>query len=87
MFVKHLRVFLSLCYRGVLEERKKYPDDRSEPMILVGYHETNAYRLYNPTKYTIIVSIYIIVCDSKSWDLSNYQGCTTLIVPIMIYEE
>lgn len=36
--VKHLRVFGSLCWNHVPEEKRRKLDDRSECMILVGYH-------------------------------------------------
>lgn len=37
--VKHLSVFGSLCYIHVPGVRSKRLDDKSEPMILVGYHK------------------------------------------------
>jgi hypothetical protein len=35
--VKHLRVFGSLCYRHIPDQRRKKLDDKSEALILVGY--------------------------------------------------
>jgi hypothetical protein len=87
-YVKHLRVFGSLCYKHVPEVRRKKLGDRSEPMIFVGYHETGAYRLYNPIKHTITLSReYVIVCGSKAWDWSKKEYCTTSTVPLVIDEE
>jgi len=32
-------------------------EDKSEPMILVGYDETGAYRLYHPLNHSIVISV------------------------------
>ena len=48
--VSHLRVFGSLCYKHILDSRRRKLQDKSEPMILVGCHITGAYKLYNPKK-------------------------------------
>lgn len=49
----------------VPEATRKKLDDKSETMILVGYHETSSYRLYNLVKNIIIVSRDVIMCESK----------------------
>ena len=41
--VSHLKVFGSMCYKHVPDVRRRKLDDKSEPMILVGYHKTGAY--------------------------------------------
>lgn len=46
--VSHLRIFGSLCFRHVLDQTRRKLQDKSEPMILVGYHPIGAYRLYDP---------------------------------------
>jgi transposase InsO family protein len=46
--VSHLKVFGSVCYKHVPEARRKKLDDRSRVMLLVGYHNTGAYKLYCP---------------------------------------
>ena len=38
------------------------------PMILVSYHPTSAYRLYNPVKQKTKVSKDVIVCEVDSWN-------------------
>ncbi|PNX61382.1 equilibrative nucleoside transporter 3-like protein, partial [Trifolium pratense] len=43
--VSHFRGFGALCYKHVPEARRTKLDDRSESMILVGYHVTRAYKL------------------------------------------
>ncbi|WJX17846.1 hypothetical protein P8452_07710 [Trifolium repens] len=43
--VSHLKVFGSLCYKHVPDAKRKKLEDKSVPMIFVGYHRTGAYRL------------------------------------------
>ncbi|WVZ16028.1 hypothetical protein V8G54_013594 [Vigna mungo] len=50
--VNHLRVFGS--------KRKKL-DEKSEIFIVVGYHSTEAYRLYSPEKKQVIISRDVVV--------------------------
>ncbi|WJX50083.1 hypothetical protein P8452_36436 [Trifolium repens] len=38
--VSHLKVFGSLCYKHIPDVKRKKLDDKSEAMILVGYHRT-----------------------------------------------
>ncbi|CAJ2657083.1 unnamed protein product [Trifolium pratense] len=66
--VSHFRVFGALCYKHVPEAKRKKLDDRSESMVLVGYHVTGAYKLYNPTTKKMIYSRDVIVDEAKSWD-------------------
>ena len=53
---KHLKVFGSLCYMHILDANRRKLGDKSEPMILVGYHETGAYRLHHPLNHSIMIS-------------------------------
>lgn len=46
--IKHIRIFGSLCYKHVPDVKRKKLQDKSEMVVLVGYHPTGAYRLYNP---------------------------------------
>lgn len=48
--VNHLSIFGSLCYRHIPDEKRKKLDDKSEAFMLVGYHPTGAYKLYNPSQ-------------------------------------
>ncbi|CAJ2663346.1 unnamed protein product [Trifolium pratense] len=66
--VKHLKVFGSLSYKHVPDAKRKKLDDKSEPVIFVGYHRTGAYRLYNPTSDKIEISRDVKVLENESWD-------------------
>jgi hypothetical protein len=54
--VSHLRVFGSICHRHVPEERRKKLDDRSEKLVLIGYHPTEAYKLHDPYTNKVIIN-------------------------------
>ncbi|GAU25767.1 hypothetical protein TSUD_222240 [Trifolium subterraneum] len=66
--VTHFIVFGSLSYKHVPDARRKNLDDKSEPMVFVGYHRTGAYRLYNPTSDKIEISRDVKVLENESWD-------------------
>ncbi|PNX62653.1 equilibrative nucleoside transporter 3-like protein [Trifolium pratense] len=69
--VKHLRVFGCLCYRHIPDQRRKKLDDKSEAMILVGYHTTGAYKLYNPITKKVTASRDVTFEEDKYWDWNN----------------
>ncbi|GAU38465.1 hypothetical protein TSUD_151880 [Trifolium subterraneum] len=66
--VTHFKVFGSLSHKHVPYARRKKLDDKSEPMVFVGYHRTSAYRLYNPTSDKIEISRDVKVLENESWD-------------------
>lgn len=60
-------MFGSFCYKHVSGARRKKLDDKSEAMILVGYHKTSVYRLFNPISVNIIINIDIIIGEIEAW--------------------
>ncbi|KAK2429544.1 hypothetical protein QL285_027973 [Trifolium repens] len=64
--VKHLRIFGSLCYKHVPDARRSKLEDKSEIMILIGYHLTGAYKLYNPLTHKVHISRDVIVMKLRS---------------------
>jgi len=64
---KHLRFFYSLCYMHILDAKRRKLGDKSEPMILVGYHETGAYRLNHPLNHSIVISRDVKICENEAW--------------------
>ncbi|MCI48054.1 hypothetical protein A2U01_0069297, partial [Trifolium medium] len=40
-------------------------------MVLVGYHSTGGYRLYDPINKTIVIRRDVIVDEMKEWDRNN----------------
>jgi len=65
-YAKHLRVFGSLCYKHIPDAKRRKLRDKSELMILVGYHETGAYRLYHPLNHSIVISRDVDVCENEA---------------------
>lgn len=73
---------LMLCSHPC-EKRKKL-QDKSEVMILVGYHPSRAYRLYNPITKKLLMSRDVIVNESERRDWKDSSGTTGLTVPTLL---
>lgn len=73
--VSHLRIFGSLCFKHVPEQLRKKLDDKAEQMVLLGYHSTGAYKLFDPRRNKVFFSRDVMVDESKSWnwELSSDQ--------------
>nr|KYP61818.1 Retrovirus-related Pol polyprotein from transposon TNT 1-94 [Cajanus cajan]KYP63036.1 Retrovirus-related Pol polyprotein from transposon TNT 1-94 [Cajanus cajan] len=81
--VKHLRIFGSLCYRHVPDQRRKKLDDKSEAMIFVGYNSTGSYKLFNPKNQQVLFSRDVYFDESSSW--AEFQS-TSDIIPKFQFE-
>jgi len=51
-------------------EKRKKLEDRSEALILVGYHSTGAFKLYNPEKKQIVIRRDVVVDEAAklNWE-------------------
>ena len=65
--MNHLKIFGSVCYAHVPKERRRKLDDRSEKSILIGYHPTGGYKLYNPNSQRVFVSRDVLINESDKW--------------------
>lgn len=54
--LNHLRIFGFVAYRHVLGQLRKKLDDKVEMMILVGYHSTDGYKLYDAKNRRVMIS-------------------------------
>ena len=55
--VSHFKIFGSICYAHIPDEKRTKLDKKSERCIFVGYSpESKAFRLYNIDKKKLIVS-------------------------------
>ena len=72
-----------MCYKHVPDARRRRLDDKSEPMILVGYHKTGAYRLFNPVNEKIVLSRDIVINENSAWD-QNFSN--SINKPLMSYD-
>lgn len=66
--MSHIKIFGSLCSRHVPDQTRKKLDDKSEPMVFLGYHSTGAYKLYDPMACKIVMSRDVIVDESRWWN-------------------
>ncbi|WVY95704.1 hypothetical protein V8G54_027855 [Vigna mungo] len=46
--VNHFKIFGSVAYRHVADQKRVKLDDKGEAMVFVGYHPTGAYKLFDP---------------------------------------
>ena len=69
--VKQLKVFSSICYKHIPDAKRSKLDDKSEKMILLGYHSTGAYKLYDPTNKKVHISRHVIVDENEVWKLET----------------
>lgn len=54
--MNHLRVFGFVAYQHVPEQLRNNLDDNGEMMILVGYHSTGGYKLFDAANRRIMIS-------------------------------
>ncbi|GAU30308.1 hypothetical protein TSUD_385290 [Trifolium subterraneum] len=57
-----------LAYKHVPGQLRKKLDNKSEMMILVGYHNTGGYKLFDPINRTIVISRDVLIDETKEWD-------------------
>ncbi|MCI08950.1 retrovirus-related pol polyprotein from transposon tnt 1-94, partial [Trifolium medium] len=72
--VSHLKVFGSSCYKHILDAKRKKLEDKSEPMILVGYHNIGAYKLMNPVTKKMSFSRDVVVMENEAWNWKYDKG-------------
>ncbi|GAU43236.1 hypothetical protein TSUD_241260 [Trifolium subterraneum] len=76
--VKYLRVFGSLCYRHIPDQKRKKLDDK---LILVGYHTAGSYKLYNPMTKKIVASRDVTIDEKSQWKWDNAGTSSQPTVP------
>jgi hypothetical protein len=54
------------------EQTRKKLDDRSQVMILIGYHRTGAYKLYVPREKKVILIKDMLFDDVKGWSRKHH---------------
>ncbi|WVZ25754.1 hypothetical protein V8G54_004298 [Vigna mungo] len=71
--VKHFKIFGSLAFNHIADQRRVKLDDKGEPMIFVGYHSTRSYKLFDPIKKRMTISRDVVVIEDEYWDWENNQ--------------
>ena len=69
--VTHLRIFGSICYKHVPDQLRRKLDDKDMPHILIGYHSTGGYKLYDPGSGQVSISRDVIYDKSRSWNWNS----------------
>src|ERR1043165_9137323 len=66
--LSHLKVFGSIAHRHVPDQLRRKLDDKSSQMILVGYHSTTCYKLFDPVNKQVMIIKDVIIDELKKWD-------------------
>jgi hypothetical protein len=61
-------VFGSVAYRHVSDQLRRKLDDKSDMMILVGYHNTDGYKLFDPININIVISRDVLIDEVEEYD-------------------
>lgn len=69
--VKHLRICGSLCHTHIQNERRRKLDDKSEALVLNGYHPTRAYTFYDPKLEKVVISRDVKIDEATVWNRDN----------------
>ncbi|GAU47720.1 hypothetical protein TSUD_285070 [Trifolium subterraneum] len=85
--VKHLRVFGSIAYKHVPDQSRRKLDDKAITMILVGYHSTGGYKLYDPVNKNVVVSRDVVFDEMKEWDWNMQEKKSSTSVMLEELEE
>jgi hypothetical protein len=85
--VKHLRIFGCLCYKHIPDQKRKKLDDKSELMIMIGYHTAGAYKLYNPITKKVTSSRNVTFEEDKSWNWNTSTESSQKYVPFQLLDE
>ena len=73
--ISHLRVFESIAYAHVSDQKWSKLDDKSEKYIFICYDSSSkGYRLYNPNKGKIIISRDVKFNEDEAWDWGAQEG-------------
>ena len=67
--VSHLRVFGSIAYAHVPDEKRSKLDEKSEKYVFIGYDlRSKGYKLYSPATKKVIISRDVMFNEEGSWD-------------------
>ncbi|KAF7144486.1 hypothetical protein RHSIM_Rhsim04G0171900 [Rhododendron simsii] len=70
----HLRVFGSIAYAQVPEQKRSKLDDRSEKYVFIGYDSrSKGYKLYNPSNGKVISSRDVVFDEEGTWNWETQE--------------
>jgi len=64
--VAHLRIFGSLCFKHNPNQLRRKLDDKGIPLVLIGYHSTGGYKLFDPETNKVFISRDVVVDETSS---------------------
>lgn len=85
--MSHLMVFSSISDKRVLDDRRRNLDDKSEPIILVGYHKTEAYKLFNLMSDKTVMIRDIVIDENSAWDWNSGDATNNPLISYDFDEE
>ena len=72
--VEHLKVFGCIVFVKTLNKSLRKLDDRSIPMIFIGYEKgVKGYRTFNPVSHTIHITKDAVFEEEKSWNWEEFN--------------
>lgn len=66
--LNHLKVIGSITHRHVPYQLRRNMDDKSSQMILVGYHSTGGYKLFDLVNKQVVINMDLIMHELKECD-------------------
>ena len=85
--VKHLRVFGSLCFHKVPEVQRTKLDDKGKPMVMIGYHTTGGYKLFDLETKSVTISRNVVFDEASNWEWEkNKVNEAAEVVPVIALE-
>jgi hypothetical protein len=91
LIVSHLKVFGSVAYAHVPDQRRTKLEDKNKRYIFIGYDEkTKGYKLFDPISKKVMVSRDVRVNEASEWDWNNSTeviikvGESSVVAPISI---
>lgn len=63
--LSHMKVFGSIAHRHVLDQLRRKLNDKSSQMILMEYHSTGGYKLFDLVNKQVVISRDVIANELK----------------------
>ncbi|MCI34945.1 copia-type polyprotein, partial [Trifolium medium] len=74
-------------YRHIPDQRRKKLDDKSETLILIGYHTAGSYKLYNPLTKKVVASRDVIVNEKDHWNWQTDNASPNSTLPFTFADD
>lgn len=80
---------LDPCATGtfLMQRELSFIQDKSEAIILIGYHGIAGYKLYSPVTKKVAMSKDLVVKEDEAWDWEKGEAITISIVEIHLCSE